>query len=229
MGQFRRWILLNIPNYHIQVKKNSKSSIISEEGSVVVSLFSFWSDWIEKVWQRQLRKMRGMQTGVAEGDAIQMRFDPRQAGEYVVSSPMGALPRVYSKILQDVYSIWANKLSFFLPRERTLPVMSAEIKRGSQICWRTLNVFDLQSGSLRKHFIWNIFALKHKHLGGTELRSTWFNGSKREKTKTGKLLSAHCIMLLSPTQLHLDFSAEYVWECVQPSKQIIMNSQEKRN
>lgn len=98
--------------------------------------------------------MRGMQTRGAEGDAIMMRFDPRPAGEYVVSSPMGALPPVYFlSATQKCLLNLSEQISspFFLPRERerTLPVMSAEIKRDSQICWRTPAVFDLQSGSLR--------------------------------------------------------------------------------
>lgn len=43
--------------------------------------------------------------GVAR-DTIQMRFDPRPTGEYVVSSSLGASPLVYfNLLLRDVYSI----------------------------------------------------------------------------------------------------------------------------
>lgn len=96
--------------------------------------------------------MRGMQTGGAEGDAIPMRFNPRPAGEYVISSPLGALPPVYFlSATQRCLLNLSKQISspFIQPRERTLPVMSAEIKQGSQICWLALSVFDLQSGSLR--------------------------------------------------------------------------------
>lgn len=144
---------------------DSKCSIISQKE---VQLFPFpalkWLNWEkkkkkkkvrkEKGWQRQQRKMRGTQSGGAcERRNPDETWSGGQQGNMWFHHLWVHSPPVYFYLhLRDVYSIWANKLArpfSFCRDQKTLPVMRAEIKHCSQICWCTLAGFDLQSGSLQ--------------------------------------------------------------------------------
>lgn len=96
--------------------------------------------------------MRGTQSRGAARDAIQMRFDPgptRGICGFIISRCIAS--RVFLSPTQR-YLLNLNKQissRFFLLSQKTLPLMSAEIRLSSQICGSVLVKFDLQSGSLQ--------------------------------------------------------------------------------